>query len=376
MWANKFFSQALHIINTNAKGGLLAETDAFVDIEEARDQYAEADSIVELNPGGLARVKEKNPPQFPVQINQMMSMALDAIPATAGVNMEMIAQQQQDQAAILEMQRKQQGMTVLAELFDAKRQYQKQHGRLMLWMVITFIADGRLVRIGGPDYQQYVPFVHDQGLAEYDVIVDEAPSSPNMQERVWAMIMQMFPVLRTMQMPPQAMLELMRYAPFPAPLIEKLSRIMQQQAQRPTPQMQLMQATAQQKQSAAQEHMARAQLHQAEGAKAQAEAQTAPLLAQTEVQERAARIQNLRAQAIAALGKVQLDRRGQALDEAELAIRTLIDSVSAGHDMGMDHIGAQQDAQQQQFDQQMAQQQAAQQQQPQGQPTQGNGGAS
>jgi hypothetical protein len=289
--------------------------------------------------------------------------------------MEMIAQQQQDQAAILEMQRKQQGMTVLAELFDAKRQYQKQQGRLMLWMVITFIADGRLVRIGGPDYQQYVPFIHDQGLAEYDVIVDEAPSSPNMQERVWAMIMQMFPVLRTMQMPPQAMLELMRYAPFPAPLIEKLSRIMQQQAQRPTPQMQLMQATAQQKQSAAQEHMARAQLHQAEGVKAQAEAQTAPLLAQTEVQERAARIQNLRAQAIAALGKVQLDRRGQALDEAELAIRTLIDSTQAGHDMGMDHIGAQQDAQQQQFDQQLAQRQLAQQaQQPQGPATPPNGG--
>ena len=185
MWANKFFTQALHIVNVNAKGGLLAETDAFVDIEAARDNWADSDSIVELNPGGLAKIKEKNPPAFPMQINQMMETALGAIPATAGVNLEMIAQQQKDQPGVLEMQRKQQGMTVLAYMFNAKRRYQKEQGRLMLWMILTFIADGRLIRIGGPEDAQYVPLVHEPGLAEYDVIVDDAPTSPNQKERVW-----------------------------------------------------------------------------------------------------------------------------------------------------------------------------------------------
>ena len=256
MWANKFFTQALHIVNTNAKGGLLAETDAFVDVDEARDAWADSDSIIELNPGGMAKVKEKTPPPFPVQINQMMQSALDAIPSVAGVNLEMIAQQKNDQAGVLEMQRKQQGMSVLAWVFDSKRRYMKEQGRLMIWIIQTFISDGRLVRIGGPDEAQYVPLIRDPTLAEYDVVVDDAPSSPNMKERVWAMIMQMFPMLRSLPLPPQAMLELMAYSPFPASLIGKLKEIAQSS---PLPGQQAMQSKQQLEQ-------ARAQLDQAQGA--------------------------------------------------------------------------------------------------------------
>src|ERR1019366_4677634 len=99
---------------------------------------------------------------------------------------------------------------------------------LMIWMLQTFISDGRLIRIGGQDQAKYVQFIHDPGLAEYDVIVDDAPSSPNMKERVWAMIMQMMPMLRTLPMPPKAMMELFRYSPFPASLIDKISEIAEQ----------------------------------------------------------------------------------------------------------------------------------------------------
>lgn len=333
-WANKFFTQALHIVNTNAKGGLLAETDAFVDVEEARDSWASADSIVELNPGGLGKVEQRQPPAFPVQINQMMETAVSAIPATAGINLEMIAQQTANQAGVLEMQRKQQGMSVLAYIFDAKRRYQKEQGRLLLWMIITFIADGRLIRIGGPDNAQYVPLVHQPGLSEYDVIVDDAPSSPNMKERVWSMIMQMFPMLRSMPLGPQAMMELMRYSPFPASLVEKVGQAMQQ----PQPPNPAMQGKIALDQANAQKAHAEAGHIEAKTAHLMADAQAIPMRTQTEADERSARIENLRAQAIGALAKVGLDHRDMNLQEAEAAVETLLRSIGQGHDQMMDHF--------------------------------------
>ncbi|MDE2100370.1 MAG: hypothetical protein KGL39_24170 [Patescibacteria group bacterium] len=338
-WANKFFTQALHIINTNAKGGLLAETDAFVDIEEARDSWADADSIIELNQGGLQKVQQKNPPPFPAQINAMMETSLGAIPATAGVNLEMIAQQQDQNPGVLEMQRKQQGMTVLAYIFNSMRRYKKEQGRLMIWMLQTFINDGRLIRIGGPDQAQYVPFIHDPGLAEYDVIVDDAPSSPNMKERVWAMIMQMFPMLSRLPLPPAAMVELMRYSPFPTSLTAKLAQFAQQPPVLP-PAMQSKQAVDQ---AQAARHSAEANLLNARAAKEQAETQMIvpkaavdANAAVSEQQERAARVENLKASAIASLAKVGLGHRTAGLDEAKAAIDSLLQAMQQGHDQQMD----------------------------------------
>jgi hypothetical protein len=307
-WANKFLSQSLHIVNTNAKGGLLAETDAFVDIQEARDAWSEADSIIELNPGGLVKVKQKEIPNFPIQINQMMQTALEAIPSTAGINLEMLALKQEDQPGVLEMQRKQQGMTVLSYIFNAKRRYQKEQGRLLLWMIQTFISDGRLIRIGGQENAQYVPLVRQEGLAEYDVVIDDAPTSPNLKERVWAMIMQMFPVLRQLPMPPQAMLELMKYAPFPTSLVQKLQQMMSQpdpSQQNPLMQSQvaLNQARAQQAQAQAQATGADIGHKQAQAAHAQADAQLAPAMAMSDINEQSAKIDLMSAQAINQIGQ-------------------------------------------------------------------------
>ena len=63
MWANKWLSQILHILNTTAKGGILAETSAFDDQREAEEGYARPDTITWLAEGSLSGDKPKIMPK-------------------------------------------------------------------------------------------------------------------------------------------------------------------------------------------------------------------------------------------------------------------------------------------------------------------------
>jgi len=325
MWANKWLSQGLHIVNTNAKGGLLAETDAFDDPDEARDSWAEADSITLLNPGGLAKVQQKNPPAFPQQINQMSEMAINAIPMVSGINMELMGQStsQAPQVGVVETGRKQAGMNVLARLFNAKRRYQKEQGRLLLWMIQEYISDGRLIRIGGPEDAQYVPLIHEPGVAEYDVIVDETPTSPSMKDKTWLMLMQLFPMLRGMQIPPQFYINALKYSPAPASFVTESQKILSQPPP-PNP--------AAQGQDAL--NAARAQDMQARAARTQAETQLLPVQHALDVEEQKARIEKMRADAVNALQNAGITADDMRFQQTVAAINALLDvhGAALAHD--------------------------------------------
>ena len=56
-WANKWLSQTLHILNTTAKGGIIAESDAFKDMRQAQDTYAQPDAITWVPEGRHLRSK-------------------------------------------------------------------------------------------------------------------------------------------------------------------------------------------------------------------------------------------------------------------------------------------------------------------------------
>ncbi len=53
-WANKWLSQTLHILNTTAKGGIIAEKDAFADMRAAQDTYAQPDAITWAAKGAIS----------------------------------------------------------------------------------------------------------------------------------------------------------------------------------------------------------------------------------------------------------------------------------------------------------------------------------
>lgn len=228
-WANKWMSQSLHILNTGAKGGIIAEEDAFEDWDEAADDWASPDSIVKAAKGAVTNKKIMDRPvnEIPQGLDKLLTLAISSIRDCSGVNLELLGQVEQDQPGVVEHMRKQAGMTVLADIFNSLKRYRKDQGELMLSFITSYLSDGRLIRIDGGVNAQYVPLVKQPDTMEYDVIVDEMPTSPNMKEQIWGTLTQLFPFMKGLPIPPQAYLALMKYSPLPASVIAEVEKAAQ-----------------------------------------------------------------------------------------------------------------------------------------------------
>lgn len=238
MWANKWLSQVLHILNTTAKGGILAETSAFDDEREAEDSYAQPDEITWLADGALSGDKPKimpKPGEGKVDAYVgLMTFAVEAIHQVAGINLELLGQRDINQPGVLEMMRKQAGMTVLATLFDSLRRFRKQVGRGRLYFIQNFLSDGRLIRITGPEGAQAVALAKDKTVGMYDVVVDDAPTSPNQKEQNWAIIQPMLAAFKDQLISnPMVFVLLLEYSPLPTRVVDAIKQLIQQQMNDP-----------------------------------------------------------------------------------------------------------------------------------------------
>lgn len=237
-WANKWMAQALHILNSNAKGGLIAEKGVTDNPREMEKNWARTDRITWVEDGAVStkRVMEKPQAQMPASFFQMMQFAIEAVREVPGVSLELLGQREADQPASLEYQRRQAGTTILAPLFDNLKRYRRDHGKLMLYIIQNYLNDGRLVRIVGEEGAQYVPLALKSD-AKYDIIVDDQPNSPDQKMMVWQTLVPMLKLI-----PPQIQLALLEYAPLPESVIEKIKKAAAEMAQQPNPEAEMAKA--------------------------------------------------------------------------------------------------------------------------------------
>jgi hypothetical protein len=219
-WVNKFFSTLLYAMMTNAKGGIMAEENTFKDARKAESEWANPNSITWLKEGALQKGKIEAKPEakYPQGMDRLMQFSLEALPQVSGLNLELMGLADRVQAGVVEAQRKQSAMAIIAWAFDAMRRYYRGMGRMLAQYVKDYVPENTLVLISGENGKQYVPLVKQQLAVNYDIIVDEAPTSVNQQERVWAVLQTIIPQLLQagMAIPPQVL----DYSPLPADLVE------------------------------------------------------------------------------------------------------------------------------------------------------------
>ena len=234
-WANKWLSQIQYIMNSNAKGGLMIEEGAVKNRRDLEDDWTDPSGIVDLNPGGLSKIKQKEQAPYPDGFDRLMQYAINAINDIPGVNLEMMGMAARDQPIGLEMTRKDAGITVLSCFFDSLRRYRKIDGRILAYFIREYIADGRLIRILGENGQQYIPLLKNKLAFEYDIVVDESPTSHNSKDKTFFMLSKLLPMVMEAGIPIPK--EILDYSPLPSDLVQKWKSMIaeEEQASQPSP---------------------------------------------------------------------------------------------------------------------------------------------
>jgi len=230
-WANKFYSDTTDILSRNRKGGAFVEEGALKDPRKAEEDWNSPDALIILNDGAISgsKVQERGQAQYPDGMGKLMEYAIRAIPDVSGLNLELLGMVDRNQPGILEAQRKQASLTILATLFDALRRHTKERGRIVLHFIKEYIADGRLVRIIGKNgMEQYVPLVQ-QNDARFDTVVDQSPTSPNQKMETFAILREIMPLALNAGLP--VPLEILDYIPLPSSLTNSWKKDIQQRSQ-------------------------------------------------------------------------------------------------------------------------------------------------
>jgi len=232
-WANKWLSQIQHIVNSGAKSGLIAERGAISNQANFEENFSKPGSISYVEDGAIAggRIQPKTPPPYPQGVDRLLEFAIQGINDVPGINLELIGMANRDQAIGLEDTRKQAGVTILATFFDSLRRYRKQQGRLLAYFIREYISDGRLIKVVGNEGVQYLPLFRDKVAFDYDVIVDDAPTSTNMKEKVYKTIISILPMLLQSGIPIPP--ELLDYAPLPSSLVQSWKKLIEDSKSNP-----------------------------------------------------------------------------------------------------------------------------------------------
>jgi len=159
----------------------------------------------------------------------------------------------------------------------------------------------------GISQQPFLTFFSEE-TAEYDVIVDQASSAPNLKEATWGAIQPLLPIIGP-TMGADEMALVLEYSPMPESFLEKFKAIQDQKAQQPPPpDPEVLKVEA---------------MKQVKGAELQMKQQEAQIDAQLEQQKTAQQLQLEREKATAqiqlerekAVAQIQLERAKMAFDQ-------------------------------------------------------------
>ena len=194
------------------KGRTFFEPGAFKNPKHAASRAAMPGAWIQTQPGalnpGYPKIKEEKPGTYPSFLDAYMTMADQAVWRPVGLTPESLGQMQDmRRVSGTVFQSVQDSISaILSYLFDSLRLYRKVSGRLVLEMMVAHYDWDDVVRIIGeekaiefadiPDPKTGEPVSQPVGLllpekerwdemAEFDVIVEEKPTSQSQQKEFW-----------------------------------------------------------------------------------------------------------------------------------------------------------------------------------------------
>lgn len=194
---NKRWSQTLNLINKQG-AGIIAEVDAFVDIEEAKDNWNDPNRITFVTKGALAqgKIQDRPVPQFP-QATMAMQEHSSQIMKQIGVNSDLLGMSQdREEPGVVVRMRQVQGMLILKPLFKGLYKMLKEVRKRIHAIIAKHMPTHQIARIIGSNEKYIiqdgivqsketgmVANLQDIKFLDYDLRVEEAPG--NMSKLVY-----------------------------------------------------------------------------------------------------------------------------------------------------------------------------------------------
>ena len=188
-YANKSLTEMLYVIASNSKGGVIYEESAVEDPVRFEQQWATTKAAVRVADGAVSggRIQPKAVASLPSGYENIYNASNDSLGEVTGISKEFLGNSQASQVSgLLEAQRINQTVSTLATYFDSIALYQKEHARYMITLIraIAENSQGRLFKIIGQDGAINYDEISSQKLAEeYDVDIQEAPSTPTQKQQ-------------------------------------------------------------------------------------------------------------------------------------------------------------------------------------------------
>jgi hypothetical protein len=230
---NQVVSDYQGFLNTIPKGGVSIERDAVSDIQGFLDTYTKAKQVTIFEPGALAggKVVPKVAPPLPQGILEMVQYADSQIMSVCGVTPELMGMMNtKEQNSSYMRQQIKQGLTTLSTYFDARRAYLQDQAELYIDCVRVLAEnnEGRLIHnVLGEGNEEYVPLLRSNIAAEYDVIIEEMPMTPDQKEATFIKLLEMQNVMLNKPNPVDLMPLILEYAPFEQSVVKELKAMIQ-----------------------------------------------------------------------------------------------------------------------------------------------------
>lgn len=173
---NKRWSQALNMLNQQVQPGVYAETDAFVDEQQALQSMKVAGDITYVNAGALTsgKIKERTVPTFPNAPMQMEQFSQDIMKKITGINPDLLGQDRgRQEPGVVVRLRQQQGMTLLKPLFRNFNTMKKELFKRQLAIIMTYMPDQQMFRVLGSNDQYAIDPESGMLVDTLSAIVDE-----------------------------------------------------------------------------------------------------------------------------------------------------------------------------------------------------------